>query len=289
MLTLVRDTIFDLEDVNELTPEIMGFCLEFAGVLNIDQSMKLYFEDPEHGFYHAQTVWNRCQEIIGRSPTLWRMAIMQAGNRESYARKVLILGSIFHDIGRSLGANFETHEQIGAELARTIVFGSCIEKSLFYAIINHDYICPLVNGNSMPSPVMLPLSEILRLADKTSILPKDEVKRYHQTGRRIDPDLPLFDPTISDDVRFNFKSNIKKGDELTWLLIIFALQSTDFLYGDARDDYAYWARGKREALEAIGDLCLEEEYLEGKTPVDPNEVKEVIIRFCKKFNLLISA
>ena len=33
---------------------------------------------------------------------------------------------------------------------------------------------------------------------------------------------------------------------------------------------------------------LEEEYLEGKTPVDPNKAKDVIRRFCKKYDLILA-
>ncbi|MEK7072707.1 MAG: HD domain-containing protein [Patescibacteria group bacterium] len=286
ILVTLRDTIFDLEDVRELTPEILEICLEQAGVF--PSVTRQYFENTDHGFRHSQAVWDRCQEIIRQSPLLWQMTKMQIDCTESCALKVLILASIFHDIGRFLGSSFETHEAVGAELARIIVEGSCIEEAFFHAILHHDYISPLVSGQEMPYSAMLPFSEIFRLADKTSISPKDEIRRYHQTGKRVAPDVPVFDLTIPDEIRFNFNSGFKKGDELSWFLIIFALQSTDFTYGDSRDAYAYWARGKREALETIGDLCLEEEYLEGKTPVDPNKAKDVIRRFCKKYDLILA-
>lgn len=292
MKTLAKETIFDLEDVAELSPEVLEFCLDYSGALQEGQNAKeiaaFYMQNDDHGFSHSQAVWNRCKQITDQSSLLWQMAVMQAGGKEIYAKKVLILASIFHDMGRFLGAKFDTHELVGADLARNIIAGSPLEASLFYAIVNHDYICQLVNGYDMPKSIMLPLSEIFRLADKTSIPADQEIRRYHQTGRRVAPDMPLFNPAISDDVRFNLRQDIIKGDELTWFLIMFALQSTDFIYGDTRDSYAYWARDKARALETVGDLCLEEEYLDGKTPVDPNEAKEVIKRFCRKYNLLLS-
>ncbi len=101
--------------------------------------------------------------------------------------------------------------------------------------------------------------------------------------------MPIFDPSIPDDFRFDLsRSTIAQVDELTWFLMLFAIQSTDFVYGDTRDAYACWARGKKEALDQIKHLCLQEEYIEGHTPVDGEEAVATVIRFCKKHNLIIS-
>ncbi|MDO8669667.1 MAG: hypothetical protein Q7K65_05230 [Candidatus Buchananbacteria bacterium] len=285
----MKDTIFDLEDVSELTAEILETCLDYSGVLGASQDpaeiAQIYFENNDHGFSHSQDVWQRCQEVVSQSPLLWQMANLQVAK----AQRVLILTSIFHNMGRFLGVDFTDHEEVGAELARRVLAGSILDKHVFYAIFNHDYICPLVNGYRMPKLAMFPLSEIFRLADKTSVSPQDEVRRYYRTGKRVAPNMSLFDSNISDETRFDLSPGITKGDMLTWFLVIFALQSTDFIYGDTRDAYAYWARGKHQAMEAVGDLCLEEEYLEGQTPADPEEAKAVVKRFCQENDLIISA
>lgn len=285
-------SIFDLNDISEFTPAMLEISLKrYMPIPSRDlaQIVNNFWTNSDHGLSHSKVVWQRCQKVISESPLLWQLAKMQVGGSEEDAKRVLILASIFHDLARFLGAPFEFHEWQSAEIAEKTLSGSSLNLPVCYAIINHDYINPLVNGFEMPQTLILPLSEIFRLADKTSVSPKDEIIRYHRTGKRIAPDLPLFDPTISDDVRFNLSSGTLKGDELSWFLILFALQSTDFLYGDTRDAYAYWARGKREALDEIGNLCLEDEYLEGKAPVDPEEAKVTVVRFCKKNNLIISA
>lgn len=282
-------TIFDIKDVSELTRPILRKCLQEAKISGAKKIADCYFDNLDHGHSHSQAVWDRCQAIIKESPNLWPMAKMQIklSDGDQEAKQVLMLAAIFHDMGRFLGASFEDHEQVGANLSIKITVGTCLADPLYYAIVNHDYICPLVDGDDRPRSTMFPLSEIFRLADKTSISPSAEIQRYHLTGRRLAPDMPLYDPTVSDEIRFQLSKNIVKSDELTWFLIIFALQSTDFIYGDIRDAYAYWARGKFKALEMVGDLCLVEEYGNGQTPVDPEEAKQVIIRFCKQNNLIL--
>jgi len=275
-------------NINELTPDILASCLKHFAVLSPDQDPKqiaeIYFANTDHGFSHSQAVWNRCQQIINQSPLLWRLATLSLD--ELVARKVLLLAAIFHDLGRFLDAKFEDHELVGAKLASNVMVGYKLEFYIHLAIINHDYICPLINGYDMPEAIMHPLSEIFRLADKTSISPKDEVRRYHEIGRRLSPEIPFFDPTIPDEDRFNFRRQ-QKDDELTWMLAIFALQSTDFVYGETCDAYADWARGKRGALKEIEILCLEQEYLEGGIAVDPDEAKNVVRRFCHNYGLLL--
>ncbi|NCN07738.1 HD domain-containing protein [Candidatus Falkowbacteria bacterium] len=290
MSVLIERFIANLENVDQFNSKILTSFLLKAKVKKAKVIAESYFNNNDHGFSHSQAVWQRCQTIITQSPSLWPVAKMQMPvdtNTDNQARKVLMLASVFHDMGRFLGASFEDHEEVGADLTRKIVGGTCLEYPLYYAILYHDYFCELVDGRCMPSPVIFPISEIFRLADKTSISPSDEIKRYYQTGKRLLPGMPIFDPTISDEVRFNFANKTKNKDELTWFLSLFALQSTDFIYGDTRDAYAYWARGKYQALEMVGDLCLEEEYINGQTPVDPEEAKQVIIRFCKQNNLIL--
>lgn len=284
-----RMTIFDIDDVSELTRPILRKCLQEAKISGAKKIADCYFSNLDHGHSHSQAVWDRCQAIIEKSPSLWPMAKMQIkiSDGETEARQVLMLASIFHDMGRFLDVSFEDHEQVGANLAAHITTGTCLHDPLYYAIVNHDYVCQLTDDYPVPRPTMFPLSEIFRLADKTSISPRDEIKRYHLTGKRLAPNMPLYDPSISDEIRFHLSRGVVKMDELTWFLIIFALQSTDFIYGDTRDSYANWARGKSEALEMIGDLCLEEEYINGQIPIEPEEAKQVIIRFCKKNRLIL--
>jgi len=292
ILIIEEISIFDINDVSEFTPEMLEISLKrympisYSNVLRIVND---FWTNSDHGLSHSQAVWRRCQEIIKASPQLWPIARMQVDDSEEEASRVLILASIFHDLARFLNAPFEVHEWQGAKIAEKNLLGSSLLFPVCSAIMNHDYINYLVNGQASPLNAVLPLSEIFRLADKTSISPKDEVIRYYETGRRLAPDRPLFDPSIADEVRFDLQHVNDQGDCLTWFLIIFALQSTDFLYGDTRDAYAYWARGKKAALEAISDLCRQEEYLDGQTPVDPEEAMAVVVRFCQKNNLIISA
>jgi len=300
-----QTTILDINDVSELTPKMLKSCLQKAGerlrfhnvLLNSESRKEIvgdFFANFDHGLSHSQAVWNRCQEIISQSSLLWKVAVEQAnrvGRDGNQARQALLLASIFHDLGRFLGFSFSTHEIIGAKLAAAInPDDTGFANVLYNLIIHHDYVCPIINGYDFPFEAVSPLAEIFRLADKTSNSPSEEIRRYYEVGRRLAPDKPLFKPDIPAEVRFDFTNSSPAGkDMLTWFLLLFALQSTDFLYGDTRDAYAYWARGKKEALEVIGDLCRQEEYLDGRTPTEPEEAMAVVIRFCQKHNLIISA
>ena len=285
-------SLFDLNDISEFTPEMLYVALRRylpISSSNVERLVNDFWENSDHGFSHSQAVWRRCQEIIRESPLLWQLAKIQVGDNEAEAKRVLILASISHDLARFLGAPFQLHEWQSTEIAKKTLIGSSLAYPVCSAIVHHDYINYLVSGYDFPYNVILPLSEIFRLADKTSLSPKDELLRYYATGRRLAPDRLLFDPSITDEVRFDLQHVNDQCDYLTWFLLIFALQSTDFLYGDTRDAYAYWARGKKEALETIGDLCRQEEYLDGRTPADPEEAMAVVVRFCQKNNLIISA
>lgn len=286
----IEKTVFDIEDVSDFTIDALEICLAEAGLDSERSIAEAFFDNEDHGIIHSQAVWNRCLEIINESPLLWQLAKTQSFHDSKYARRVLILASIFHDISRFWGSQFSDHEEASAKMVRNIFSHTGIEQVVYDCIIHHDYFNELANGCRMPASVMQPMAEIFRLADKTSISPSDELIRYFKTGRRLLPDMPIFDPNITDEIRFNLSDNTsERTDELSWFLFLFSLQSTDFVYGDTRDMYAYWSRGKKEALETIKDLCLQEEYLEGQTPVDPSEAVAVVTRFCQVNNLIIAA
>lgn len=283
-----KKTILNLTDVKELTPQILKDALRLAGVSGYGehgwrQVPDLYFKNEDHGFKHSQAVFKRCLAIMDQSPMLGGLYPDEDDN----IIKIMVLASILHDLGRFLGAKFMSHQRVGADLAKDIAVGTAFNRALYLAILEHDYISPLVDYRSFPHSLLQPLSEIFRLADKTSLSPSEEIRRYYQTGKTFWPAMPFFNPDMPDEVRFNFSFDETNSDMLCWFLRLFALQATDFIFGDTRDAYAYWARGKIAALDTIGELCLEEEYLDGRVPADPREVKDVVWRFVNKYHLIL--
>lgn len=293
--------IFDVANVQDLTPEILLSTLstdsEFGD--RAAEITKAYFSSSDHGFDHAITVAIRWERIIILAPTVWQLAKMQAEEEEK-ARKILVLASIFHDMARFCGAHFYTHEREGADLVKRIFVGSDLEKTLYEIIVHHDYFCSVVNGCPMPTESYSPLAEIFRLADKTSLSPADEIRRYHQTGQRTIPDMPVYDPGISDINRFGVfysdkispamsvfnlsSSETDRKDGLSWFLILFALQPKNFVYTEISRVYSQWAKGKKNAVDVIKELCQSKEG-DGGSIIHANQACKVIVRFCERFDL----
>jgi len=285
---VVKDVI-SLFSLEQLTRKQLAILLtsKFTNPYEIDAIVDRFFTSKDHGFKHSVQVWKRCKKIKDVSPTIWNEA--QLGLSCADSLKVLLLASLFHDIAR-FWTDFKNHEQASADFVFNLLgpFNQKIASYTRDAIVRHDYFCFLADGTDFPDNLRQPLSEIFRLADKTSLSPADEIIRYHQTAQRLHSGMPIFDPMISDDIRFDLANNLsRRTDELTWFLMIFALQSTDFIFGDTRDAYAAWAGGKTDALNQIVVLCLHNEYVKGRCPVDQSEVVQVIRRFCKQHDLFL--
>lgn len=286
-----------ITDIDQFSSKMLRRALgEYFGALNNDflfvhqqkslQEVEAIVEDymtnADHGYFHSEAVWRRCQQLIADSPALWRL--IEAYTDGSQVKQALLFASLFHDISRFWRHDFKEHEAESASFASQ-VFES--RGGIYDIIIHHDWFSVITDGER-PFSAMQPAAELFRLADKTSITPVAEVMRYYVTGKRILPCKPVFDPTIADEVRFDFSRTELPTDELTWFLRIFALQATDFIYGDTRDAYEVWSKGKIDALNRIADLCLRDECRADCSPVDPAEAKNVILRFCKKYKLSLS-
>ncbi|HNP74938.1 MAG TPA: hypothetical protein PKL09_01090 [bacterium] len=254
----------DCQEIGEITPDLLSVVLELTR-LNLPtgsvQAVEDFFANQDHGFAHSVKVWRRCQTLINHCPNLcasflWgrRWIFNQA---EKYLRDLLLWSSIFHDFSRFCGCHFSNHQTYGADLAVAacrVMGKEMIQSEIRAVLYQHDYFGQVVNGDLPLDTQAYPLAELFRLADKTSVSPVEEVERYWQTSKRYQS--VFFDPNIPDATRFNLAVNEKeRADCLTWLLLIFALQSTDFLFAETADAYAYWARGKREALDSIGRLA----------------------------------
>ncbi|HLD28670.1 MAG TPA: hypothetical protein VJB67_03575 [Patescibacteria group bacterium] len=283
---IVADYI-DVNDVSEITEDLLIVWLSQAGALP-DNDLSLvhrYMATDDHGYAHSVRVWRRCQELITECPLLWRM-IRKSEDQlhlnmvsDRNYRLVLIWASVLHDFSRFIaGTTFDNHQYRSAVVSSRLFTNQRYVGELINLIEHHDYFCEIMDG-LMPIKAMTPLAELFRLADKTSVSPAEEILRYHQTGNRRQ--TPFFDPTLSDQFRFNLYLAARnlQTDQITWFLMLFVLQSTDFIYRETADQYARWARGKKLALAQIAELCLQHR-------VDYEQVFGIIVRFMAHHKLM---
>lgn len=238
------------------------------------QTIRDFFTCKDHGFAHSLAVWKRCLAIIEASPNLWHLA-----SNGKNALLSLMWACVFHDFSRFIeNVDFQLHEAISAALVQDIIPNYPGISLMRRFIAYHDYFCPLIDGRPMPTEIMIPIGEIFRLADKTSNSPAEEIQRYYETGKRHG--TPFFNYALPEKIRFDFVKNHAHRDMLTWFLILFAIQPSDFLYRETSQCYAIWAEGKREAFFKIGDLCRQE----GLEP-QRKKILGLIRHFCCKHHI----
>lgn len=288
-MVMAKYSLVNCEDIKEVTPDLLKTILgqlRFNSPISPVQGIKEFFANQDHGFSHSTKVWRRCQTLVEQCPNLCKCFMASRrwlpNDAEEYLYDLLLWSSIFHDFCRFCGCDFSDHQVCGADLAVAAcrIMGKEIIQSEIRAVLyRHDYLGQIVDGDLPLDTQIYPIAELFRLADKTSVSPIEEVERYWQTAKRYK--TMFFDPTIPDEVRFNLAANEKeRTDSLTWILLIFALQSTDFLFAETADAYAYWARGKRDIFDKLRRLAA----IEG---CNGNEVVDTVRRFISKYELLM--
>lgn len=250
---------------------------EFPGLT--EDAVSEFFANADHGYAHSCAVYKRAREIVAQSPNIIRLVKERECLPEKEIDQILTWASMLHDLMRFFGYGSADHEAPAAEVARSAFWndGATIEYQLLNAIVYHDYFCPISDEEELPLLFMKsPLAEIFRLADKISLSPAEEIERWYQYGLRLGQ--KFFKPDLPDKTRFDFLHNSEQRDQLSVLLVFFALQPSDFYAREAAEIYRQWARGKTEALCRLMTICREE-------GVSERSVMETVIRYHDHFGL----
>ncbi len=223
--------------------------------------IKAYAESSDHGVEHSQVVWRASLWIFRQAPQA-TAAVNELIDGFSL-QKLLAYPAIFHDLARFLNLNsreHQEHESLGAKLAFNVLRARGVREEVanmvWCAVVNHDYFSPTVDGRPVPVALLNPFADAFRLADKTSLTPAGEIKRYYLTGVRYG--TPFFNPDLTDEQRFDFPHNLAQRDMITWFLLVFALKPEDFLFTETREIYRFWSKRKDEAEQAILKLAKEQ-------------------------------
>lgn len=251
---------------------------------NWEQAVEKHFANADHGQAHGRNVALRALYYLAKSPNMSDCHDRHFGGG-ALQNNIVTAASIFHDFGRSMGFSTADHEEPSAWIAFHAYDGLpvIVREQIFNCIRRHDYFCPIVDGTPMPDVFDNPLAEIVRLADKTSVAPDLEVRRWWDCGKEYGTNF--FDRSISDDVRFDLQHNYPKRDQLTYLLMIFALQPRDFLYAEAAEHYRCWAKRKDDAVREIFLILRELSCV----AMDVALVRDVLRRFQERFKLEMPA
>jgi len=228
----------------------------------IEKVLEEYLDNSDHGWIHCQQVFGQCCKIMLASPLLVRQAKKNDCLNRFKLEKVLAWSSAIHDLMRFFGGDFRNHQAQAAALAEKMFpEDSFLAPAIANCVRRHDYICLAVDGDVLPQSICdSPAAEIFRLADKISLTPDLEIRRYYETSKRHQ--TRFFDPDLPDELRFNLRRSHESWDQICYFLILFALQPDDFFFGETRDIYRGWSAGKKLAVQAIRAIALNEEKLE---------------------------
>jgi len=221
-------------------------------------------ENNDHGLAHAATVWISAKQLT---------SLIEGGLGNFPPSKINSLleeACIFHDAGRFFVPRedhcrykemqekaIKEHHIAGVDLAMNL---GCKSFVVTNTIRCHDFFNKKITPH-VPSPRFL-LGEVVRLADKISLPPSQEVDRYWETGKRLG--TPFFLPDISLKERtscYLFASR----DQLNYFLAMFLLSPQDFSHPVLQEAYRSWEKGKREAMERILTIAQKEVGLKGET------------------------
>jgi len=217
-----------------------------------------YFSHTHYGYNHGLAVSKRALELVFYSPGIKEFCQDVYHFTDAQMQSLLTWAAVFHDMGKFAG-HPRHHEEPGSNIISFAFqqLGPEVSKALQQMVEHHDFFCAIVDGCSMP-PILrtFPLAEVLRLADRTSITPEEEVNRWWLYGRKAG--TPLLDGSLPNEVRFTFDRKKARVDQLTFFLMLFAIQRRDFFFTDNAESFSQWAKGRGSALSRIADIFAEE-------------------------------
>lgn len=244
-----------------------------------EEIVEAYFATDDHGYNHSVNVWHKCCEIIEAYPYF----LERNGWKKEYSHCVLFWACLLHDFSRFVpGVTFHSHEKQSAEIARAMFEDEDVNFAydLYNAIIHHDYFCPEIDGYEMPGELKNPVSEILRLADKTHSSPEEETQRYWDTGMRYNQ--PIYNPSLTDEERLDFQGDRKNWDIVNWFIYLFILQPEHFHFPEMQEVYRKWALQKHgRVCGKIYELLLCQHDINDR-PINLEEVQKTFDRLIQK-------
>ena len=217
-----------------------------------------YFSHTHYGYNHGLAVSKRALKSLFYSPGIKEACQDVYHFTDAQMQSLLTWASIFHDMGKFAG-HPRHHEQPGSNIVSFAFqqMGKDLSKALQQMVEHHDFFCAMVDGCPMP-PILrtFPLAEVLRLADRTSITPEEEINRWWLYGRKAG--TPLLDLSLKDEVRFTFDRKKARVDQVTFFLMLFAIQRRDFFFEENGESFAQWAEGRGLAWARIEEIFAEE-------------------------------
>jgi hypothetical protein len=227
-----------------------------------------YLDNNDHGIRHSANIRLICGKIQEDYLTL--------NERNSIDPSLLDALSLFHDIARFAKSDtphrvtkFRTHHQLtGAAIMRIMCkddknFGHLISPmnhSNERIILSHDYHSPKLTPDD-PKPNSL-VSSLFALADKTSVNPVHEaLRRVEFLTTRPNDAVPIFDPNMTDEERWNWTFNDKARDALCAILPMFTYNPR--LFTDNAGLIRYytdWSSGLSSVKDAVLQIVMDTGY-----------------------------
>ncbi|MDP2103656.1 MAG: HD domain-containing protein, partial [Candidatus Gracilibacteria bacterium] len=255
--------------------------------------VETFLENMDHGALHAFSVNKKANEIA---------EILEKKTDKTIDRSMLYFMSITHDSGRFHISENEKkqihceqgHNRCGMAQVRkgiqslekqgiNITPGQ--EADLMDYIHNHDFFNTRLDGDRYKEPQSLE-GQIVRLADRMSTDISTEVRRYWETGKRLNTPYFKGDISFEDRVNFSFpkiREYIQSGkfDEFTFFLALLSISGDNFSHPIMQEIYNEWAKNKHSAITTILEIAKKEGFSES----DVQEMENLIHQYILHFNL----
>lgn len=225
----------------------------FRKLFKDNEYLRNFIENDDHGLAHCYNVYKTASNLLSTLSEEEQARV----NKETMEIMVL-----FHDIGRFHHPKCDRrHQKCGMAQVRMYAQKTGMDEETRRKIIDlvkyHDFMSKDLDPNQR-EPYSIEW-QIVRLADKMSVDPIAELRRYWDYGKRIGS--TLLDETISMDDRLNFsfdKRGKVKTDQLTYFLALLATSPDSISQEKLRDNYVEWSKNKNRAEEEIYHIMGEE-------------------------------
>ncbi len=215
-----------------------------------------YLKSNDHGLPHAANVYGKILEILDR------FSVEEIRGMDIDIERLEAM-CVFHDSGRFLvptesAPNYAKrkrkgqvlHQYAGALLAKIFGYNHPIIRE---GILRHDYFSADFDPGKKP-PITLE-AQILRTADKSSVVPADEIERYDEYRRKFN--FPLYNRDTDIEFRINWNFSKKRDpqtDQLCYFFAVLALRPEDFIHPVLQEYYRDWSKRKKEAVDKILEI-----------------------------------
>ncbi|MDD2565486.1 MAG: HD domain-containing protein [Candidatus Gracilibacteria bacterium] len=220
-----------------------------------NEYLRDYIENADHGLVHSENVYKKALEIYDE---------FNLEEQSNINLELIEMMSVFHDIGRFHHKKCDKkHQKCGMAQVKMYAKKTNMNtedvSKLSDFVKYHDYMSKDLDPNQK-EPYSIE-GQIARVADKMSVDPVSELRRYWDYGKRIGATLFNTEISMGERLEFSFdKRGTIKSDQLTYFLALLGTAPDSINNNVLKQSYIDWSSHKHKAEEEIYKIMEEEGY-----------------------------